>query len=288
MISRAARLRELIQRDDPVVGPLVLDPISARMAEASGFEWGYLGGGALGYVKTATEANLTLTELVHAGLEIHAATTLPLIMDGACGWGDPMHLHHTIAMTEAAGFAAIEIEDQLLPKRAHHHIDREHLIPAELMVDKIKEAVAARRDPDFVIIGRTNACRTDSVDEALRRAEAYMQAGADMLFLLPKDPEQARVIGERIEGPLFYMMLAGPASVGMSLRELGGLGYRLVVDGMTPFLARQKALRLCYEALAKGLPDPAVGSDYREETRLVHEVIHLEKLLEVERRTVER
>jgi 2-methylisocitrate lyase-like PEP mutase family enzyme len=288
MISRAARLRELMQRDDPVVGPLVLDPISARMAEATGFEYGYLGGGAMGYVKTATEANLSLIELVHAGLEIHAATTLPLIMDGTCGWGDPMHVHHTIAMTETAGFAAIEIEDQLLPKRAHHHVDREHLIPSELMVDKIKEAVAARRDPDFVIIGRTNACRTDGVDEGLRRAEAYKRAGADMLLILPRDPEQARIIGERIEGPLFYMMLAGPASIGMSLQELGALGYKVVVDAMTPFFARQKALRLCYEALAAGLPDPTVGAEYREEVRRVHEVIDLEKLLDIERRTVER
>jgi 2-methylisocitrate lyase-like PEP mutase family enzyme len=258
------------------------------MAEATGFDFGYLGGGAMGYVKTATEANLSLIELVHAGLEIHAATTLPLIMDGTCGWGDPMHVHHTIAMTETAGFAAIEIEDQLLPKRAHHHIDREHLISQELMVDKIKEAVAARRDPDFVIIGRTNACRTDGVDEALKRAEAYKRAGADMLLILPRDPEQARVIGERIEGPLFYMMLAGPASVGMSLKELGAFGYQIVVDAMTPFLARQKALRLCYEALAAGKPDPTIGAEYGEEVRRVHEVIDLEKLLEIERRTVER
>ncbi|MEY4139018.1 MAG: hypothetical protein RLZZ371_1200 [Pseudomonadota bacterium] len=288
MKTSAARLRELITRELPAVVPLVLDPISAKMAQAAGFEALYLGGGTLGYVKTCTEANLTLTQMAQAGLEIRAASDLPLILDGACGYGDPMHLHHTIAMAEAAGFAAIEIEDQLLPKRAHHHIGVEHLIPQELMEHKIREAVAARRDPDFMIIGRTNACRTDGIDEALRRAEAYRRAGADMLLVLPRTPEEARAIGERIEGPLFYFMLAGPASMGMTLAELGQLGYRIVCDAITPLVARQKALRLCYDALAKGLPDPTVAGAYKEEDRLIHQVIGLEDMLAVERRTVER
>ena len=287
MKSGAARLRELIARDLPPVVPLVLDPISAKLAQGAGFEALYLGGGTLGYVKTCTEANLTLTQLAQTGLEIRAACDLPLILDGACGWGDPMHLHHTIAMSEAAGFAAIEIEDQLLPKRAHHHIGIEHLIPMDLMVHKIREAVAARRDPDFVIIGRTNACRTDGLDEALRRAEAYRRAGADMLLVLHKTPEQARAIGERIGGPLFYFMLGGVDSIGMSLDEMGRLGYRIVCDAITPFYARQKALRLAYEALAKGQPDPTVAGAYKDEDRWVHEAIGLDAMLEVERRTVE-
>jgi 2-methylisocitrate lyase-like PEP mutase family enzyme len=287
-MTAASRLRALIGRDLPVLVPLALDPLSARLAEAAGFEALYLGGGAMGYVKTGTEANLSLTQLAHAGLEIGAATRLPVILDGTCGWGDPMHVRHTIAVTEAAGFAAIEIEDQVLPKRVHHHIDVEHLVPTELMVQKIEEAVAARTDPDLVIIGRTNACRTDGVDAALRRAEAYKGAGADMLLLLPSDPEQARVIGERIEGPLVYMMLAGPESVGMSLEELGALGYQLVVDSMTPFLAHHQALRRCYAAMAQGLPDPTIDAPWRDVMRSVHEAIGLEDLLEIERRSVER
>ena len=245
----------------------MLDPISAKLAQGAGFEALYLGGGTLGYVKTCTEANLTLTQMAQAGLEIRAACDLPLILDGACGYGDPMHLHHTIAMAEAAGFAAIEIEDQLLPKRAHHHIGIEHLIPQQLMEHKIREAVAARRDPDFIIIARTNACRTDGIDEALRRAEAYRRAGADMLLVLPKTPEQARDIGERIEGPLFYFMLGGPASMGMTLAELGRLGYRIVCDAITPLLARQKALRLCYDALARGCPTRPWRAPTRRKTR---------------------
>ncbi|KVQ63003.1 isocitrate lyase/PEP mutase family protein [Burkholderia territorii] len=286
--SGAAKLRELLSRDAPAVVPLVLDPISAKLAEAAGFDALYLGGGTLGYVKTVTEANLSLIQMAQAGIEIRAASTLPLILDGQCGWGDPVHLHCTIPMAEAAGFAAIEIEDQLMPKRVHHHVGVEHLIPTELMVEKVRQAVAARRDPDFVIIARTNACRTDSLDEALRRAEAYKRAGADMLLVLPKHAEEARAIGERIDGPLVYMMLGGPASIGMSVAELGQLGYKIVLDALTPFFARQKALRLCYDALAKGLPDPTVGLAFAEEAGLTHEVIGLDRLLDVERQTTER
>jgi 2-methylisocitrate lyase-like PEP mutase family enzyme len=288
VVSGPARLRALMERDVPVVAPLALDPLSARTAEAAGFEALYVGGGAMGYVKTFSEANLSLQEMAHAAIDIRAACDLPLILDGTCGWGDPMHVHHTIALSEAAGFAAIEIEDQLMPKRAHHHIDIEHLIPTELMVHKVREAVAARQDENFVIIARTNACRTDDLDTALRRAEAYKAVGADLLLVLAKTPGQAEEIGRRIEGPLCYMTLAGLPSMGMTLADAGRLGYKIVVDGTTPLLARQKALRLCYEAIARGEADPTFGGSYAEEQRRIHEVVNLEAMLAVERRTVER
>ncbi|SAK99109.1 carboxyvinyl-carboxyphosphonate phosphorylmutase [Caballeronia temeraria] len=289
MLTGAAKLREIVKRDRATIVPLALDPISARMAEAAGFETLYLGGGTLGYLKTGTEANISLSEMVQLGVEMRSATELPIILDGTCGWGDPMHMHHTIAMAEAAGFAAIELEDQLIPRRAHHHIDIEHVIPMEMMVEKIKEAVAARRNPDFMIIARTNALRSVSMSEGLRRAEAYKRAGADMLYVLQKrtDPSEIRTIGESLEGPLFFGMLAGLGSIGMPVEEMSALGYRLIGDGSTPFLARQRALRLAYEALAKGLPDPTIGDEYEIETRLVHQAIDLRKLLDIEIRTVE-
>ena len=129
----------------PVTAPLVLNPLMARMVEVAGFPAGYLGGGSTGYQKVSLEANLNLTEMCQAALDIGAVSSLPLILDGACGYGDPMHMHRTIGMSEAAGFQAIEIEDQLVPKRAHHHAGIEHMIPAELMAAKVEAAVAARR-----------------------------------------------------------------------------------------------------------------------------------------------
>src|SRR6202163_375727 len=142
-------LRAMLDGPLPVTAPLVLNPLMARMVEVAGFPAGYLGGGASGYQKVALEANLNLTEMCQAAIEIGAVSSLPLIFDGACGFGDPMHMHRTIGMSEAAGFAAIEIEDQLVPKRAHHHIGIEHMIPAKLMAAKVIQAVAARRDPEF-------------------------------------------------------------------------------------------------------------------------------------------
>ena len=280
--------RKLIAGAEPVVAPLVFDPISAKLAEAAGFRALYLGGGSMGYIKCGTEANLSLTEMAQAGLEIRTVCTLPLILDGACGWGDPMHMHRTIGMSEAAGFCAIEIEDQLLPKRAHHHVGIEHMIPQELMVAKITEAAAARRDPDFVVIGRTNSLRSAGRDEALRRAEAYRRAGADILFPSGHNPEDLRFLGERLAPPLMYMTGAGGLSASpISKSQLAGLGFRLIVDPTTPFLAMHKALRQSYAALADGVPDPTLGSAPGAEQDEVHRTIGLEAMLEIERRTVE-
>src|SRR5919197_3153540 len=199
-------LRTLMQRPLPVTAPLVLNPLMAKMVEAAGFAAGYLGGGATGYMKAALEANLNLTEMCQMAIDIHAVSSLPLILDGACGYGDPMHMHRTIGMSEAAGFAAIEIEDQRVPKRAHHHVGIEHMIPIELMAAKIKEAVTARRDPEFIVIGRTNAVRASTMEDALRRGEAYRNAGADVILLsMARTAEQLRAIAERLGGPLMYL-----------------------------------------------------------------------------------
>ena len=124
-------LRSRLDGPLPVTAPLVLNPLMARMVETLGFDAGYLGGGSTGYAKVALEANLNLTEMCQAAIDIGAVSSLPLIFDAACGFGDPMHIHRTIGMAEAAGFAAIEIEDQLVPKRAHHHVGIEHMIPLE-------------------------------------------------------------------------------------------------------------------------------------------------------------
>ena len=203
-----ASFREMMSGDDVVIAPLALNPLSAVIAKQNGFKALYVGGGALGYLKCVTEANLTEPEFAQVALDIRTVCDLPLILDGACGWGDPMHMHRTIALAEAAGFSAIEIEDQILPKRAHHHAGTEHLIPMEDMVDKVREAAAARQNPDFVIIGRTNAARSYDFDEAMRRLEAYREAGADVLLSYSQDPDHTRMMGERLGPPLMQMVPA--------------------------------------------------------------------------------
>src|SRR5262245_65048196 len=101
----------------------------ARLAEDAGFKAIYLGGGSLGWLKCVTEANLTLTEMVAEAVDIRTACRLPIVLDAGGGWGDPVHMHRTIAMTEAACIQAIELEDQLLPRRVEHRVGIDHLIP---------------------------------------------------------------------------------------------------------------------------------------------------------------
>jgi 2-methylisocitrate lyase-like PEP mutase family enzyme len=283
-------IRALMQGPLPVTAPLVLNPLMARMAEAAGFPAGYLGGGATGYQKVSLEANLNLTEMCQAGLDIGAVSRLPLILDGACGYGDPMHMHRTIGMSEAAGFAGIEIEDQLVPKRAHHHAGIEHMIPTELMAAKVQAAVSARRSPDFLVIARTNGVRASTMDDALRRGEAYKKAGADVLLLsMAHRPEQLGLIAERLGGPLMYLTgRGGLAGLGMTLADLGGLGYRIVADPSTPLLAAYEAWQRTYADLRAAFGAGTPVRDWGPLEQDMLGVIGLEKLLAVERATVEK
>jgi 2-methylisocitrate lyase-like PEP mutase family enzyme len=284
-------LRGLVERPQGVVAPLVLNPLMARLAEAAGFEAAYLGGGAMGYVHGGTEANLTLTQMTHAGAEIMAQSDLPLILDGACGWGDPMHVRHSVRVAEAAGFAAVEIEDQLLPKRAHHHIGIEHLIPFDLMIAKVEAAVAARRTRDFLIIARTNAARkaTRDLNEAIRRGQAFHRAGADLLLVMAESAPDLRLLAPKLPKPLMCMLPGGGvAALGMSFSELAALGYSLIVDSQTPLLATVHTLQKTYAAIAAGRPDPLIGTSGPDEEAVIHRAINLEAMLEIERRTVER
>ena len=157
-------------------------------------------------------------------------------------------------------------------------------------VAKVEQAVAARRGTDLMIIARTNAARSLGLDEALRRGEAFRRAGADMLLVLPKTPDQTRLIGERLGPPLMYMTLQGGLSaIGHSANELHQLGYRLVVDPATPLLAAFEAMRCAYREIAAWQPHPALGAagGEREIQVRIHDVIGLEALLDIERKTVE-
>ena len=283
-------LKALVDAGEFVVAPVALNPVMARLAEDAGFKAIYLSGGSLGWLKCVTEANLSLTDMAQVALDIRSVSKIPIVLDAGGGWGEPVHMHRTIAMSEVAGFAAIELEDQYLPRRVQHHIGEENLIPAEQMVDKIKEAVAARTDPDLIIIGRTNARRLHGLDEALRRGEMYHRAGADMLFMHSRDPEELRRIAERLPPPL--MMFApqdGFSGFGITPDELKALGFRLAASSGTAFAAMYKAVRQSYEALARGEVDPLLGKGGAvAEMKRAHETTGLSRLLEIEKRTTTR
>ena len=282
------RLKTLIAGGELVVAPVALNPIMAKMAEEAGFKAVYLSGGSLGWLKCVTEANLTLPELADVAVDMRAACDLPIILDGGAGWGDPVHMHRTIALTQAAGFDAIEIEDQVLPRRMHHHIGVEHLVPTEFIVARITEAIAARTDPDLLIIGRTNSLRLFDMDDALRRAEAMHKAGSDMLFVHSRTPEEMRIIGERLPAPLMIFAPAdGFAGFDMTEDDLAGLGFRLAASSGTAFAAMYKAIRQSYECLAQGKSDSFLGpGGAGAMMKEAHKTTGLDKLLEIETRTM--
>ena len=282
------KFSELMRGEELIVAPVALNPIMARLAEEAGFRCVYLSGGSLGWLKCVTEANITLPELVEVAVDMRTVCKLPIVLDAGGGWGDPVHVHRTITMSEAAGFGAIEIEDQLLPRRVEHHVGIDHLVSAEFMVKKIAEAVAARTDPDLVIIGRTNARRISTLDEALRRAEAYKRAGADMLFVHTRSADEIRIVGERLPGPLMmFAPVDGFVDYPYAPADLAKLGYRLAASSGTAFAAMVKAVRQSYECLAQGRIDPFLGPGGADkEMKAAQKTTGLDRLLEIERRTM--
>jgi methylisocitrate lyase len=282
------KLKALIAKPELTVAPCALNPIMAQMAMLAGFKAAYLSGGSLGWYKGVTEAGLSLTEMVQVALDIRTVCPIPVVLDAGGGWGDPVHMHRTVAMSEAAGIQCIEIEDQLLPRRVEHHVGIDNLVTPQLAADRIKEAVAARTNPDTVIVGRTNAIRVDGMDDALRRAEAMKKAGADMLFVWGRKPEDMRHIAERLPAPL--MTFAPPdgfSTFPISKAELVTMGYRLMASSGTAFAAMVKAVRGSYEHLAADTMDPFMGPSGAEKwMKEAHKVTGLERLLEIERRTM--
>ena len=289
-MTAAKTLRKLLAGNRALIAPAVFNPLTAKLAEAAGFEVLYLGGGTMGYLNCCLEANLNITQLCQAGIDIRAVCHLPLILDGAAGFGDPMHMHHTIGMAEAAGFAAIEIEDQILPKRAHHHVGIEHMVPLELMAAKVRESARARRDADFVIIARTNGIRgPGGMEDAIKRARAYREAGADMLYLSVRNADEARIVARELPPPLMFGLGGhGAQGAGLPLAELGALGYRLLASSISAW-AFHRAMKQSYECLARGEADPLMaGVTHKDEQHALHDSIGMERLLRVERETVEK
>lgn len=256
-MSRRSKLRDAITAGDVVFAPLALDALTARIAEQAGFQAVYVSGGALGYAHGVSEALLTLSELVDTTRHVVAGSDVAVIADGGVGFGDAVHVARTITEVEASGAAAIEIEDQVAPKRVSHHRGIEHLIAPEDMAAKVAHAVQARRDADFLIIARTGAVRNESFDAAVARANLYREAGADLLMLMPATPEQWAAAPKRIDAPLATItsLDARPKS------DWEALGWRLVVD---PFTAQVLAVNAVQAAYRQFMASGETGTDRRE------------------------
>ena len=150
----------------PTPVPLCLDALTARLAEQLGYHAGYVSGGAIGFAKAVSEGLLAFSELAEATASLTLRCSMPIIVDGAVGFGDAVHVTRMMWEFEAAGAAAVELEDQVAPKRVSHHRGVEHLVGTEEMAEKVAFAVAARQDPNFLVIARTAALRHEGAAAA--------------------------------------------------------------------------------------------------------------------------
>src|SRR5437867_6674397 len=181
MASPGLRLRRA-WAEQALAVPGVFDALVARLAERLGFSAIYLSGAALSASAGLPDVGLlSVTEFVDRARTITQATSLPLLCDADTGFGEPLNVERTVHLFESAGVAGIHLEDQELPKRCGH-LSGKRLVEPEAMAARIRAAVAARRDPDFVVIARTDARGVAGFDDAVRRAETYLGAGADAVF----------------------------------------------------------------------------------------------------------
>lgn len=244
-------LRDLIAPGKLLVAPGVFDMISARVADRLGFGALYMTGyGTVASSLGLPDAGLaSYTEMLGRVTAIAGGTATPLIADADTGFGGLLNVDRTVRGYEAAGASAIQIEDQVFPKKCGHTPGRE-VVPAGDMVRKIRAAREARSSADFLIIARTDARTAHGIDEALRRAEAYAGAGADVLFVeSPESEEEMARICRSFALPCLANMVEGGRTPLLSFEELRQVGYRLAIFPATGFLATAQALTRTYTML---------------------------------------
>ncbi len=211
------------------VAPGACDPFTARLIERAGFEAVYLGGNALGLSLAKGQPLITLTETVEHAARIARSVDLPLIVDAAAGFGSPVHVHRTVLEIESAGAAALHIDDQPYPKRPAYHRGDGGLAAVEEVTWRLRIASQARRDPDTLLIARTDAFRvTGSLEETIMRARAYVEAGAEALMVLDLGPGDAPLISEALPGtPLVW--IGGVVPPTPSVAQLEAAGFALAL-----------------------------------------------------------
>ena len=291
-MKSTTRLRELLQKPGPIIVPGAFDAFSAKLMQNHGFSMIYLGGLASATTLCTAEPLLDMTEQVGHARLVAAHLSVPLIVDGHTGFGDPVHITRAVREFEAAGIAGIHLEDVDYPKRVHYFKGIKHVVPLETMVARLHAAQAARRDPDFVIIARTDAYGAvgGSLEEAIRRLEAYRDAGADALMPLVPELDQAAEVARRFPDlPLVYV------SGGAKFRDgdppashLASLGYRLV---LYPDLAIADAV-MAVDHICRELKETG-NVTYSQEHHLaarqrIFETIGLPEYWKIEAETTER
>ncbi|MDQ6659594.1 MAG: isocitrate lyase/PEP mutase family protein [Chloroflexota bacterium] len=250
------RLRKLLAGPELVAVPGAYDALSARLIAQAGFSAVYMTGfGTAASVLGQPDVGLlTMSEMVSRAAALAAVIgDLPLIADADTGYGNPISVRRTIREYERAGVAAVHIEDQVWPKKCGH-MEGKQVIPLNEMVQKIHAAVDARQDPDFVIIARTDANAVYGFEDALRRGQAYSEAGADIIFIeAPRSVVELTVIAQTFPNvPLLYNWVEGGKTPQLSLDEIHKLGFKMVIFPVSMLFATTYAMLSLLEVFKQG------------------------------------
>jgi methylisocitrate lyase len=270
--SKSKRLRELLA-NGAIMLPGVPNASIARQVEQLGFDAVYISGAGMANATAGVPdiGLLTLTEVAQLAGYIARAVKIPAIVDADTGFGGSENVTRTIRELEAAGLAGCHIEDQEFPKRCGH-LAGKSLVPVEEMTGKIKAAVAARRDPDFMIIARTDARAVEDFDRTVERAQRYVEAGADGIFPEAlQSPDEFRDFARKMSVPLLANMTEFGKSPLLSFNELAGLGYRMVIFPQSAFRASMKASH----KLLQSLKEAGTQKDWLDEMQTREELYKL-------------
>ena len=257
--SPRARLRELLAGPEPLIAPGAYDALSARLIEQAGFDTVYM----TGFGTTASLIGrpdvglLTGAEMVDNARRIVSAVDVPVIADADTGYGNALNVLRTVQLYEQAGVAGIQLEDQVAPKKCGH-MSGKAVIETEEMVGKIRAAVAARQDPDLVVIARTDAVAVTGVADAVARGRAYAEAGADLLFVeAPTSEADIEAVATELRGvaPLVFNWAEGGKTPPLPLARIAELGFSLVIYPIGTLLAATAGIRSLLATLkADGVP----------------------------------
>jgi 2,3-dimethylmalate lyase len=258
-----ARLRELLSAGPPVMAPGAYDALSARLIEQAGFDVVYM----TGFGTTASLIGrpdvglLSGSEMVENARRIVAAVDVPVIADADTGYGNAINVVRTVQLYEQAGVAGIQLEDQVTPKKCGHMTGKQ-LIGADEMVGKLRAAVEARRDPDLLVIARTDAVAVTGTDDAIARARAFADAGADVLFVeAPTSEADIERVAAELRGvaPLVFNWAEGGRTPPLSLERITELGFSLVIYPIGTLLAATAGIRSLLATLkGDGVPTAAL------------------------------
>jgi 2-methylisocitrate lyase-like PEP mutase family enzyme len=224
-------LKQFLKREKLLIAPGCFDGLSARLVQEAGFEAAYLSGGAVARSMGVPDIGLvTMSETIERTAQVVAATSLPVIADADTGYGNAVNLIRTVREFERTGVAAIHIEDQITPKRCGH-LDGKEVITLAEMEDKLAAALAARTDPDFCIIARTDARGVDGFDEAIRRGCAFAALGVDAVFIeAPQSETELEQIPKLVSGiPLLVNVFKGGKTPMLPAPVLEEMGYRIAI-----------------------------------------------------------